>query len=164
MNTANACSFASGCYSTSFYQNLIVMNQVASFLSFKDYETLTQAFPVTQMFREWKLKQKESCKKIKAFFKFLQADIKIKKAFIQKLFSDRSYRRKYLYIHNEPSPHICLKISPPYYLRRGIKRFDGYKHYFENPSFEDLQSFLSTKPVHTWQYYLFVCDDILSMF
>ncbi len=63
----------------------------------------------------------EKCKKIyfrqktgKFFYRWYysaKAKNQIRRIFIEKLIYDIDFRKKYIYIHEYPSPHICLKFE-----------------------------------------------------
>ena len=142
----------------------LVLNIIIDYLPYSDYNHLSNILPTIEIWREWKNKQKKACFVLKQFFNFLLADIQIKKKFIKKLFNDKKYRRKYVFIHDYPSPHICLKKQPPYFLKRGITHFKQYTRYMIKPTLAELELFLSDKPVNTWNYYLFLCDNLYVFF
>lgn len=145
-------------------KSIYVLDIISKYLQYEEYNHLATILPIIEVFRPWKLKQKKACQILKKFIKLILSNIIIKKKFINKLFNDKYYRRKYLFIHEEPSPHICLKKKPPYFLTRGIKEFKQYKKYMVYPTLNELEEFLSYQPIDTWQYYLFACNNLKIYF
>ena len=137
-----------------------ILNIVIDYLIYSDFNHFSLCFSKIEIWRNWKLKQRKACLVLKRFFRFLKADLDIKKKFIKKLFSNKKYRRKYIFVHDVPSPHICLKREPPYFLKRGIKNFKQYTRYLVKPTLKQLENFLSDKPLNSWNYYLFLCDNL----
>ena len=62
----------------------------------------------------------------------INSRIVIKKKIIKRLINDQKFRNKYLFIHSEPQPHICLKKCPNIFLIIFKNRLDIFEYFQDN--------------------------------
>ena len=133
---------------------------ICDFLPLQGFYTLSNCYPPVQRYTSYKRHQNWAIKKLISFVRIVEANIRVKELFITKLIKSKEYRRKYLYIHHIPIPHLCLKRDPPFFLKRGIQMLVDYMDYLDPSIVDTLDRFLEINPVHTWQYYFFITDDL----
>ena len=84
---------------------------------------------------------------------------KCRKIFIRRIMNDITYRKKYIYIHLTPTPHICMYNLLPGYKGAYIKKIfssniENLKKCMNNPSYDEVLTQLHTLPTDVWGHYI----------
>ena len=100
------------------------------------------------------IKHEKATAKIKMLMRQYVSKSIARHKFIKKILIDPSFREKYIYIHQDPEPHVCIKNWTPYFSKIVLHNIIVFRKSIAQKTYDRVAEVLENIPESQWNHYL----------